>query len=255
MKKKKSRRDFINKNIDSSGIKILEIGAFDYPTFSRDEANISYCDYFTKEELFANYNSAKPERVKNAVDIDYVIKDNNFSKYINQKFDLVIANHVIEHVPNIISWMQNISLILNKGGLLFLSVPDKEYTFDKIRPLTSITQTIRNYNENVEAPTIYHVYEHLYFYRPIRANDVWNDNYQHLLHKKRIANSCIAMEIARKEVTNNNYVDVHCNVFTYKSFLEIFEELYLSQYISLQSIAHQSVVKSYNEFFCLFTNK
>lgn len=254
MKKRNQRRNFIKNNMSINKIKMLEIGAFDYPTFGKNEVDIVYCDYFSKEEIFDNHNAAKPERVKNAVDVDYIIKDNNFIKYINQRFDLIIANHVVEHVPNIISWMQNIASILNPEGYLFLSVPDKEFTFDKIRPLTSVSQIIRNYEENIEAPTVYQVYEQRYLYRPIRANDVWNDNCQHLLGKKRIENSQVAMEIAKKEVAENGYVDVHCNVFTYDKFLEVFDELFLSKYISLKTIADQNVMRPYNEFFCLFKN-
>ena len=142
---------------------------------------------FLKAELYLKHQYNNPQKAENLVEVDFVVKDKNFHKPINQEFDLVIANHVIEHIPNIISWFNNVSSLLKKDGFLFLSVPHKEYTFDKIRNLTSLSQIIRNYDEDLNVPTIYQVFEHLYFYRPISALDVWKGDFQELLNQKRFS--------------------------------------------------------------------
>lgn len=253
--KRRQRIKYLKKVINNiSELKILEIGAFDNPTFLKEEANIYYCDYFSREELEKKYAKDKPQRAEKAVNVDYVIKEEKYSDRLNQKFDLVIANHVIEHIPNMIAWLQDISLILRKDGFLFLTIPHKEYTFDKLRSVTSLQQLIRNYYDNLKAPTLYHIFDQLYYHRPIKAGDVWNNNYQHLLNKKRFNNIDAAWHEAQKRLSNSGYVDVHCNVFSYESFINIINELQNSQYISLNLYSHSDVAKPSNEFYILLKN-
>ncbi len=42
----------------------------------------------------------------------------------NDKFDLIILNHVLEHFVHVLPALQKIESNLNKGGLLYLRVPD-----------------------------------------------------------------------------------------------------------------------------------
>lgn len=170
--KRKQRRKCIKRTIDLSQATILEVGAFDNPTFLKDKFDVSYCDYFSREELIKNYDASKPQRVKNAVDVDYVVKDSSFIEHIDKKFDLIVANHVIEHIPNMIGWLHNISLILKRGGCLFLTIPHKEYTFDKLRSTTNFRELIRNYDENIMSPTVYQVADQILNHRPIKAENV-----------------------------------------------------------------------------------
>jgi SAM-dependent methyltransferase len=247
---RKKRQIFIENTIDLSKAKVLEIGAFDYPIYTKEQVDVSFMDWFSPEEHLAAHAGA-PERAKNAIAVDYVIKDKNFSHKISKKFDLVIANHVVEHVSDLIRWFQNISSILNLNGYLFLAVPHKEYTFDKIRHLTSLGDILRNYQEDLQAPTLYQVFDHLYYYRPVRANQIWDGNIQDLLKQKRFETAKAAMEKAKVELAKNTYVDTHCNVFNYLSFLELCQELYESQYIDLQITNSKDIEKPDNEFYAI----
>lgn len=46
----------------------------------------------------------------------------NYSSYLN-KYDIVLCNHVLEHVPNIKRAYYNLHLLLKHNGLLYISVP------------------------------------------------------------------------------------------------------------------------------------
>ena len=255
LEKTQQRRQYIKKVVQNiSKAEILEIGAFDRPSFTKSEANIYYCDYFSKEELAKNHSDIKPQRAKNAVDVDYVVKGGNYSEHINKKFDLVIANQVIEHIPNMIKWLQDISLILKKDGFLFLAISHKEYTFDKLRSVTSLDELTLNNLQDLKAPSIHHISDQLYYHRPVKAHDVWNNNYQHLLEKKRFHNAQDALDEAQKRLNANVYVDVHCNVFTYESFVNIINQLQGAQYISFQLHSSTDVTKPHNEFYALLKN-
>jgi SAM-dependent methyltransferase len=252
---RRERQLFIENNFNISKIKMLEIGAFDYPTYTRERADICFMDWFSPEEHLTHYLNAL-ERAQKAVAVDYVVKDKNFANHITEKFDLVIANHVIEHIPDPIRWFHNISQVLNQNGYLFLAVPHKEYTFDKIRYLTSFGEIIRGYDEDLQSPSIYQVFDHFYNTRPIRANNIWNnEDCQELLNHKRIATAKVAMEHAEAELKKHGYVDVHCNVFNYVSFLDIFSELYASKYVDLQILDSQDVQQGSNEFYVIFQHK
>jgi SAM-dependent methyltransferase len=244
------RRAFIQKFLDISQKKILEIGVLDTPTFNKDESDVFYMDWFSREELYSMHHKTKPHRAEKLVDVDYVIKEKNFAHKINSKFDLAIANHVIEHIPDTIRWLENISFLLKNDGYLFMAIPHKEYTFDKIRPVTSLAQIIRNYDEDLEIPNVYQVFEQLYMYRPIKAGDVWNNEYEHLLDRKRF-NPKQALESAKKEVSGKKYVDVHCHIFDYNSFLCLHQDLYSMGYIDLALTGSKDVEKPGNEFFVI----
>lgn len=96
------RRSFIEQHLEVAGLRMLEFGAFDCPTYSKAEQNIAYLDFFSKAELAALHGATKPERVQNAIDVDFVVKEREFSRNLSERFDLLIANHVIEHVPDLI---------------------------------------------------------------------------------------------------------------------------------------------------------
>ncbi|MCL2925021.1 MAG: tetratricopeptide repeat protein, partial [Trichodesmium sp. MAG_R04] len=201
------------------------------------------------EELLSSCDDFKKQKV---VEVNYVLKEKRFAKSINQAFDLIIANHVIEHIPDTISFLQEISEILSKNGFLFLAVPHKEYTFDKLRTTTSLTEIIRNYDENLNERNLYQLLDCIYFRRPINSGgDVWNGNFKHLLEKKPFKTVKDALEFAKTMINENKYTGIHCNVFTYQSFLDICNELLISNLIDLKLVSSQDVLKPYNEFFVI----
>ena len=60
----------------------------------------------------------------------------------NLVFDYVIASHVIEHAPDMIGWLRQVAGVLRTGGILSLAVPDKRFTFDEGRELTTLDQLL-----------------------------------------------------------------------------------------------------------------
>ncbi|MFY9344391.1 MAG: methyltransferase domain-containing protein [Planctomycetota bacterium] len=56
--------------------------------------------------------------------------------------DFVIANHIIEHMRDPITALENWHRVLRVGGRLMMAVPDKEQTYDSTRPLTSIEHLV-----------------------------------------------------------------------------------------------------------------
>jgi SAM-dependent methyltransferase len=246
------RRNYIKQFVDISTAKIIEIGASNAPTFQKKESNIFFMDWFSYEELFKEFEHTRPERAKKLVDVDFVIKDNNFSNHIDEQFDLVIANHVVEHIPDLIRWFAQVKKILKPDGFLFLAIPHKEYTFDKIKPISTTVNLLECYDKELTAPTLYQVFEHIHLYRPIKGKDVWNNNYQHLLEKPRFSIK-ESMKRAIHETTTKPYVDVHCHVFTTESWQTLIKELHQLDKLYFKIISVRDVYHDGNEFFSIMT--
>jgi predicted SAM-dependent methyltransferase len=52
-------------------------------------------------------------------------------------YDAIIASHVLEHIPDPISFLISAHALLKPGGMILLALPDKRYCFDFFAPLTS----------------------------------------------------------------------------------------------------------------------
>ncbi len=217
------RKKNIESYVDVKNAHILEIGALDSPTYDDKKYHIKFLDYTSKEELAKKGDSNPRYRLESLVNVDYVCPTPEYSKYFQENFDLVIANHVIEHIPDMIRWLDELYNLLSPGGYLFLSVPDKRYTFDIVRRNTTVVDLLRNHEESIKKPNFYNILEHFYYHKSVSASDVWSNDFKEKLGVKRYELE-EAIDVAKKH-SLENYADVHCHVFTTDSFCELFEEL------------------------------
>lgn len=122
---------------------MLEIGAQAQPTLSKDEYNISFLDYVTREEQRQYCQSSDDfERVP---ETDILVKNDKYTSFTTDTYDLIIANHVIEHVSCVITWLRELESMLNENGLLFLTIPDKKFSFDKYRQDTTFPHLVSDF--------------------------------------------------------------------------------------------------------------
>jgi SAM-dependent methyltransferase len=119
----------------------LEIGAFAMPTLTPQETRLKILDFYPTEDLRAQAakNGVDPARV---IPVDYVCRDDRYDGVVQEQFDVVIANHVFEHVDNPIEWLQRVRRLLRAGAVLFLVMPDKKFSFDKFRSDTPLAHLL-----------------------------------------------------------------------------------------------------------------
>jgi SAM-dependent methyltransferase len=127
-------RHYICKDLRGEGV---EFGAGASPMAVPLDTVIRYADRFHKKDFVENSSAARADRTADFMHIDIV--DNFESMSAIDKVDFIIGSHVIEHVSDPIGVLFNAALHLRTGGKLVLVVPDKERTFDRSRPLTSLT--------------------------------------------------------------------------------------------------------------------
>ena len=81
----------------------------------------------------------------------------NGERYIDlvgdQRFDWIIASHVIEHVPDLVGFLNDCLEILQPGGTIALVIPDMRYCFDALRPPTGLSELIDSHHADRKAPS------------------------------------------------------------------------------------------------------
>lgn len=126
--------------IVSREMKILEIGPAYSPLASRSRGWNSFSlDHATQEELREKYKGSQPiERIE---PVDFVWKKGPIETAIPEQelrtFDVLIASHVLEHIPDPIAFFLSAAKILKPNGLISLVLPDKRFAFDFFKPLTT----------------------------------------------------------------------------------------------------------------------
>jgi len=138
------RKELAVQYISGEGI---EVGALHAPLEVPEGTKVHYVDRMSAADLRKQY----PElSAVNLIDPDIVDDGEKLSKIQDNVWDFVIANHMIEHCQNPIDAIQNFLRVLKEGGILYMGVPDKRYTFDLDRPLTDLDHLVRDYKEGPE---------------------------------------------------------------------------------------------------------
>jgi SAM-dependent methyltransferase len=121
----------------------IEIGAFNHPMSLPADCSVRYVDALTTEELRKQY----PVELQtwDVVDVDIVTDAHLLSGVEDGSQNFVIANHVLEHLEDPLLALRNMLRVLRIGGVLFLALPDKRYTFDKDRPCTTFEHILKDH--------------------------------------------------------------------------------------------------------------
>ncbi|SAK90579.1 type 11 methyltransferase [Caballeronia fortuita] len=192
------RRGHLLKHTDLSGIG-LELGPYDQPTVFKSEAQVRYLDWKNREQLVSE--CSHPDLIDQIPEIDYVVSSNRYGDYISDKFDYIIANHVMEHAPNMIQWLSDLCAMMNDGGILFLALPDKKFSFDKYRQDTALSHFVAEYLAGVEEIPREHqieceiYYDEAFVNRPMDVRDKLN------------------VERIRRKLEAPPHVGIHSHVF------------------------------------------
>jgi predicted SAM-dependent methyltransferase len=221
-----TRKDRILLGLDVANGKGLEIGPLSRPILSKKEANIFYADHVSTGDLRKKYKN-EPIELNDIVEVDYVLsKKNPLSSLGTNTFDYVIAAHVIEHIPDVISWLYEIANILKTGKKLSLVIPDKRYTFDITRRNTFPSDIIGAYIDHHERATSASMFDYLSEYRKdISGLQVLQKPLYDFSKKPRRYSDAQAMKLTLINAEGEEYVDSHCHVFTPYSFFEIIKSL------------------------------
>lgn len=126
----------------------IEIGAFEHPARLPARCRVEYCDAITPDQaqkLFPEISTASFKKIDHIINLDI----EGLRPFRSAKLDFVIINHVIEHLVNPIRVLGEVLRVLRPGGVLVLAIPDRDYTFDRNRPLTTFEHLYNDYVNKV----------------------------------------------------------------------------------------------------------
>jgi predicted SAM-dependent methyltransferase len=187
------RRQIASRYLSGNGI---EIGALHLPLEVPANATVRYVDRMMVTELRKQYPELSEYEL---VEVDIIADGETLLSITDSSVDFVIANHLIEHCQNPIFSIENWLRVLKPSGILYMAVPDKRYTFDYERPVTSLEHLIRDYNEG-----------------PRWSKDSHFKEWTRLV--KKVAEHDVA---ARAKVFAELNYSIHFHVWTQVEFLEL----------------------------------
>lgn len=218
------RRAAVLAGIDPATCRGLEFGPLTSPLVGRDQGPIEYVDHATTVELERKYAADPQVDTSRLVAVDHVLEHGSLPASLpRMAYDYAVACHVFEHLPDPLGWLGQVAGRLKPAGRLCLALPDKRFTFDRLRELTRLADWVEALLEGRRRPAARSVFDAamlsvrmplaVTWARPPRPEE---------LRPQGLGQPGWALELARQAAAE--YVDIHCSVFTPGSCLTLLAE-------------------------------
>jgi SAM-dependent methyltransferase len=227
----------------------VEYGALDRPLIQKDKWPVLYVDYADTETVRAKAyredgdGTVKPENIQ---PIDLIWGERPLKEH--GLFHYAVASHVIEHVPDVIGWLKEITEALEPGGVIALAVPDKRYTFDIGRPESTTGEMVQSWLEKRTRPTIRQVFDNCRMAIDLPCHEIWEGKTNGPLMMGE-SGLQFAYTQCLEQMNNSKYIDSHCWIFTPNSFINAFEDLFKLGILPLEIEKFRPTTRGQLEFY------
>ena len=240
-----SRNAIVRAELDASA-RGIELGPLDKPIMAkRDGYNVEIVDYLDTESLRAHYGHELHVGVDPALieDVDHVSHGEPLTELIGTEsaYEWIVASHVIEHIPDLVLFLQDVERILSPSGRLGLVVPDKRFCFDVYGELSTTGQIVDAFFAKRTKPTLGQVLD--YFSRTAQVNGAiaWGQ-VQGVIPELMYPGDAVRDGYQRSMDGDDFGGEIHCWRFTPESFRLIISELRALGLISLGIVAEHDTV-------------
>ena len=127
----------------------IEIGAYLSPLPVPATAQVRYVDLFSPEDSRVFYPEADNDK---AVCPDVIAPADDLSMLGAGSEDFVLCSHLMEHLADPVRALKEWWRVLRTGGLLLLILPDRRFTFDRMREATTLEHLICDHAEGPGHP-------------------------------------------------------------------------------------------------------
>jgi hypothetical protein len=138
-----TREEKLLKLVDRSA-RGIEIGPSHSPIAPKSRGfRVTTVDTLSKDGLLEKYRD-HGVKLENIEDVDFIWRGERYPALIGERkaFGWILASHVIEHTPDVISFLRDCEELLSEDGVLSLAVPDKRYCFDHFRPASGLARVL-----------------------------------------------------------------------------------------------------------------
>lgn len=132
----------------------IEIGAANCPLGMPPAAKTTYVDIMNEHDMREKFTYIQPHEFIQPVDV--IDHGEHLTSFADASLDYIVANHFLEHCENPIGTIDAHMNKLKPGGVAYYALPDKRYTFDKDRPLTTLEHLIADFKEGPAERNIEH---------------------------------------------------------------------------------------------------
>lgn len=243
------RRNKVLRGLDVTRLTGLEIGPLANPLVRKSDGNILYVDYADTPALRQRYANDPHVNVENIVHVDAVWGAKTMTEVMGGTcVDYIIASHVIEHVPDLITWLKELNSVLSSNGEVRLVVPDKRYTFDCLRAETRLCDVVSTYLIHARVPQPREIIDFCTNKVEIDVAAAWRGG----IDRSGLPRSFTfegAVWLAQDVINNGTYHDVHCWVFTPYSFACLCVELAQAALLDFRCKSFSTTEHSQLEFY------
>lgn len=216
----------ILKGLQVGQLRGVEVGPLDKPLVRKEQGPVFYVDHCSTEELKQRWAPDKNVDCSR-LHVDAVWGQRTLCESLNEaghgsagEFDYVVASHVVEHVPDLVSWLGEVRTVLGSKGSLRLAVPDKRYTFDMNRRETVLGDVLESYVRKCRVPNAGRILDFALNMGSVDVVEAWAGKVMPQAVKRGYTDAD-ALALARDAEVNGAYHDVHCWVFTPLSFMSL----------------------------------
>lgn len=228
----------------------LEVGALDNPIVPPDSPGIFYVDHVDTAALREKYKEHPLVKLEKLVEVHGVWGEKTLAEAAAAvvPVDFFVASHVIEHVPNLIGWLQEIATVLKPNGHVRLAIPDRRFTFDLLRRETGIAEVLAAHFAKARVPQVPQLVDHMENVAKVDAALAWAGTLDREAVEKHHS-AAEMLEVVNDALQNGNYHDVHCWVFTPHSFAMLMGRLADLGYHSFACHRFHDTERNTYEFF------
>src|SRR5262249_27417752 len=154
-----------------------EIGPLNKPLVRKSAGKVFYLDHTDTASLRLKYANDPNVEVEDIVDVDIVWGQQSLTEAFGPdvKLDYIVASHVIEHVPDMIGWLEELRSVLRPGGRVNLAVPDRRFTFDYLRQETQLADLLTAYLSRAKRPQVREILDFVLHVTKLDLAEAWDD--------------------------------------------------------------------------------
>ncbi|RWQ25281.1 MAG: class I SAM-dependent methyltransferase [Mesorhizobium sp.] len=197
----------------------IEYGPLHAALLRKPHYDVSYVDYADRTSLAQHYANDPNVNVSLIPEIDIVTGGKLISEFLpKESIDYIVASHVMEHVPDLLGWLEANLYVLKPGGQMAVAFPDKRYCFDLKRKSSMISDLVAAYLEKRTKPSFQQICDHFWNISKANPVDCWSGNItsesaEYVMDRNGI------VDVLKDLKSREGYVDTHCWVFSDSEFI------------------------------------
>ena len=201
--------------------------------------NVDIVDHLSQEGLVEKYGDHSSVDVSKIEPVDFVWEGGSYADLTGKRnyYDWVIASHVVEHVPDLVQFINSCDEVLKDDGVLSLVIPDKRFCFDRFRAISSLDKAIDSHHQALDAPSAGSVLEAQLNSVTLGGRIDWEPGYEGSYDF--ISDVEASAGFINKRLVDGEYVDVHQWCFVPSSLRLMLADLQALGLISLRETSFQ----------------